>query len=616
MTATSRTRKVALLAGCLGLAAGVLVAHRNPAVGYELSPYAATPTAAWAGLAVAFLAGAVVVLTAPPRGPPRVVGAGLVAAASVAVYAMPVLRGYRFYGGGDSLSHAGWSRELAVGALEPANLLYPGVHSLTVLASELAGVPIALANLYVVLVAVPLVFLLFVPLSARLVAGDPRAYGVGLVAAAVFAPINNVSVHPNAHPASQAILLFAVLLYLALAYAVGVLDTGAGAEPDDGHRDRPHSRAFPRSLSVTGTGGLLALASAAIVLVHPQQALNVALVFAAVAGVQFLVRRYGADDSVATHRPLYAHTALLIAAFFAWAPRFERAQGAFTSTVRSILRQGPEAGGVVTQKSASLTTVGGSVVELFLKLFGPAAALSVAAAVLLAVAVLRRRDDADALAGYLAVGFVPLVAVFLVVLASDAGDMYFRYQGFMMVPVTVAAAAGLARARRWLAARGLSRVGTLAVVVALLVLAPAGLVAVHSSPYMYQPSQHVTDANVDGYGAAFEHREADVAFAGLRGGPRRFVDYHYGTERARTTLAFPGYESGVPPSVFAAGNYSDYFEDDRYLALTPGDREREVRLYDGFRYPARGFRALESTPGVDRVRTSDGFRLYRVEGDE
>lgn len=616
-TTTDRIRKLALVAGCLGLTAGVLAAHGAPAAGYELSLYGATPPVVWAGVGVAFLAGAVVALSAPIRGYAWSAAVGLVAASAVTVFSMPLLRGYEFYGVGDSLSHVGWSREIAAGSLEPTNLLYPGVHTLTVFVGRVAGVPMTQANMVVVLVVVPLVFLLFVPLAVELVAGTPRAYAVGLLAAALFVPINNVSVHPNAHPASQAILLFAFVLYLALAYAVGVLDTGPGAEPDDAGRARPHSALLARPLALTGTGVLLALASAAIVLVHPQQALNVAFVFAAIAGVQFLGRRYLADHAVATHRPLYAHTAVLLGAFFAWTPRFERAQGAFTATVESILRTGPSAGGVVSQKSASLTVVGGSIPELFAKLFGTATVFSLLAAALVAVALVRWRRDADTLVGYLAAGFVPLVAIFLVVLASEAGDMYFRYQGFIMVPVTVLGAAALARAHGWAADRGSARTGAVAVAVLLLVLAPVGLIAVHPSPYMYQPTKHATESEIAGYGAAFEHRDPDVAFVGLRGGPRRFVDYHYGTQQARTTLAFPGYREGTPPAVFAAANYSQAFDETRYLVVSAGTREREVRLYDGFRYSERGFRALETTPGVNRVRASDGFELHVVrEGDE
>jgi hypothetical protein len=625
VSTTDRVRKLALLAGSVALAVGGLAAHRSPATSYELSIYASTPTLVWAGVGVAFLTGALVAITARVRSGVWAAAVGLVGGATLTVFGLPLLRGYEFYGVGDSLSHVGWAREIAAGAHDPTNLLYPGVHSVTVSVGRIAGVPMTQANMIVALVAIPLVFLLFVPLAAELVAATPRAYTIGLLVAALFVPMNNVSVHPNTHPASQGILLFAFLLYLALAYTTGALDAGrrdSGHDSTGGRRDSGHDSTGGRqnssvfSCPVTGTGVLLLLASVAMVFVHPQQALNVALVFAAIAAVQFLARRYGTDRVVAAHRPLYAHTAVLLAVFLAWTPRFERAQGAFVGTFESLLQSGPSAGGVVAQRSGSLTAIGGSLPELFAKLFGAATVVSALAAVLLGVGLYRHYRDTDTLVGYVAAGLVPVIGVFLVVLASNAGDMYFRYHGFIMVPVAILGAAALARARTWAADRGFARGGAVAAVVLLLVLAPIGMLAIHPSPYIYQPTQHVTETELDGYESAFEHRADGVEFTGVRGGPRRFVDYHYGTERARTTLSFPGYRDAIPPVVFAAGNYTDAFGEPRYLVVTERGYQREVDLYRGFRYPASGYRALETTPAINHVRANDQIRVYVVREDD
>jgi hypothetical protein len=627
LSTTDRVQKLALLAGSVALTVAVLAAHNSPATAYELSIYASTPTLVWGGVAAAFLTGALVAFTARVRSGVWGAAVGLVGGATLTVFGLPLLRGYEFYGVGDSLSHVGWAREIAAGAHDPTNLLYPGVHSLTVFVGRVADVPMTQANMVVALVAIPFVFLLFVPLAAELIAATPRAYPVGLLVAALFVPINNVSVHPNTHPASQAILLFAFLLYLALAYTTGALDAGRRDESRDsvrGRGDRTHNSARGRPDSTasswralgTGTGLLLVLASAAIVFVHPQQALNVALVLAAIAVAQFFARRFAADQALAAHRPLYVHTAVLLAVFFAWTPRFDRAQGAFTGTIESLVQSGASAGGVVSQRSASLTVVGGSLPELFAKLFGVATVCSALAAGLLGVGLYRRYRDTDALVGYVAAGLVPVIGVFLVVLASNAGDMYFRYHGFIMVPVSILAAAALARAWTWAADRGAARAGAAIVVVLLLGLAPVGVAAIHPSPYVYQPTKHVTAAELNGFGSAFDYREDGVEFTGLRGGPRRFVDYHYGTERARTTLSFPGYRDGIPPGVFVAGNYTDAFGDPRYLVLTERDYEREVGLYGGFRYPESGFSALETAPGVNHVRASDGVNVYVVREDD
>jgi len=152
--------------------------------------------------------------------------------------------------------------------------------------------------------------------------------------------------------------------------------------------------------------------------------------------------------------------------------------------------------------------------------------------------------------------------------------------------------------------------------VLFLVLVPAGLAATHPAPYIYQPSRQVTESVAHGYGNSFETRVRGVEFAGVRGGPRRFVDFHYGTQQARTTLDFPGYEDPIPTAVFSRGNFTDYYEDPRYLGITESDYAREVELYEGFRYPASGFQALDATVGVNRVRASEGYALYYIAGEE
>lgn len=598
-----RGAKIGLLAGYLALFGAVVVARNDPASGYELSPYAATPAAVWAGLAVALAAGVVVAFAVARGRRAHDAAVLLVAGAAVSLLTMPILRGYHFYGGGDSLSHVGWAREIAAGSLDPASLLYPGMHTATVVVGAVADVSLLRANTYVVLVAFPLVFLLCLPLAVQLLARTPRAYAVGLFAAALFTPINNIAVHPVAHAASQAILLSAFPLYLALAYVARGRDGRAA-----GWRSW-----VPRAGRATGLGAVLAGASVAMVLVHPQQALNLTLCFVAVAAGQVLLRRWAPGGVVPTDRLLHVQAAVVVVAFLAWAPRFERVQGAVVSTLVSVVSESPT-GTVVTEKSASLTTIGGSLPVLFAKLFLAPTVVSALAAGVILLAVRRRLADEGTatLVTYVAAALVPVVGVFLLVYASSAGDMYFRYQGFIMVPVTVLGAAALALALDRANART-RRAGTAVAVVLFLVLLPAAAVATHPSPYLYQPSRHVTEAHTDGYAASFDQRQEGVAFAGLRGGPRRFVDLHYGTQQARTTLEFPGYETGVPPSVFERANYTDYFEEPHYLEASPSTYEKEVALYDGFRYGSDGFRALETTPGVNRVRSSDGFTLYRID---
>lgn len=618
-TYTRRVIGAGLVVGYLSLLAAVVTAHNAPATGYELSLYAATPRATWIGLAVAATFGLFAAFAAGPASRLRGTGLLLLGCAGITLTSIPVLRGYRYYGAGDSLTHLGWAREIAAGTLSPTDLLYPGVHSIAVIVSTATGTPVSLAMQYVVLVAFPAVFLLAVPLVVRLATDARWAYPVGLGAALLFVPINNISVHPAAHPTSQAILFLPVALLLALTYAFdpSVERLPSSSESADPLGTPAVTDGSGRVLA-SGVGVLTALISAGIVLIHPQQALNVTLVFAAVALLQIVHKRRGDESPIAGHRWLGLQTALIAGMFLLWTPRFERATGSIRFTVTSILTGTTTTGTVVTSKAASLTAIGGSLTAVFFKLFFVGSVLSVVAGVVLLVTLSGRVTDGstDAAIRYLGAALVPLSGAFAVVFAVGAGDMYFRYQGFIMVFVTVIAAVGIAVAADRLELAAPTGTGRVLVVAFLLVLAPMAAIGYHTSPYMYQPSAQVTDSQLSGYGSAFEHRRANVSFTGIRGGPQRYVDSYYGSHRARTALAFPGYESRIPPAVFASGAYGERFDVPRYFVFTRASYEREVVLYDGLRYPERGFRSLETTPTIDRVRSSDGFRQYLFSPDD
>jgi hypothetical protein len=608
-TNPERGIKVSLIVGYLALLGALAVAHRNPATGYELSLYRSTPPQVWGALVLAAAVGVVASL----RGSGRVRDAGLLLNGSTAltVFALPLLRGYYFYGAGDSMSHVGWTRELAAGSLEAVNLLYPAIHVVTVAIGALGEVPLPLAMLYLVLLVFPVVFLVFVPLNVQLLAGTRRSLSVGLLAAMLFAPINNISIHPIAHPSSQAVLFLPFVLFVVLRY-VSSTRTARLVAARGGSDDR----------RLTAFGPLLGLVSGAVVLIHPQQALNVVVLFCAIAGTQALYRAYRSGHPISSHRPLYAQTVLIGGLFLLWAPRFETVRGSFGATLTSVFGSA-SAGEVVSAKSQSLAAVGGDIVMLFVRLFLPGVVLSLLAGVLVVAVALYdlsdREADADGLLVYLTVALVPLFGVFLLLVASSTGDMYFRYQGFIMVPVTVLGAVTLSKLLSSSDATDfpLSRPTVSRLIAVLFVLlVPIAGVALHPSPYMYQPTSHVSESQYGGYAASFDHRLPDQEFAGVRGGPRRYVDAVYGTHRAETELDFPGYEERLPESVFNRGNYTAYYEDDRYVAVTAATYDREVRLYDGFRYSERGFERLDATPNVGRIRSSDGFGLYYVDAEE
>ena len=591
---TRRTR-IALLIGFVALTIAVLAAYSAPASDYELSVYHSTPLLFWVGVAVAVLIG--VALAGRGAGTRRLTQASTVLAGAgvLSIVALPIFRGYYFYGKGDAMSHLGWVRAFESGALHPAGLRYPAIHSISVLISKAASVAPRLALMLTVVVFFA-VFLLFVPLCVASITDSDAAVFVGVVSALLLMPINNIGTHTVAYPTTQAIMFLPVVLYLTMGY---VLDRG---------------KRYELWRNVSAVGLLLVLGTTAIVLLHPQQAVNLLGTFFLVAALQWLYRRFGRDHAISDHRPLYAQAGLFALVFLLWTPRHDRVSSATTSIVSGLLTT-TTPGTAVAQRSASLSALGGSLEAVFVKLFGVSLVYAVlAAALTLAVLAGAGRVDrhGKAFLQYLVLTGVPAAGFFAVFLLADAKTQYFRYHGYLMAVVTILGAVALAVGFDRLG--GLRRrpvLSTLATVVFAVFLIMQ-LVAFHPSPYIYQPNSHLTDEEVDGYGTALEHRGSDVAWAGIRGGPRRYVDLHYGTY-TRTAEQFPWRRNEVPPPAFRNGTLEQSVDQPTYVPVTEADVERETVLFEGFRYNQSGFDQLDEEAEIDRVHANDQFELYLVE---
>lgn len=593
----ARQQRLTLALGFLAFTVGIVSAYRNPARAYELNIYAATPITFWAGVGLAALTGLLVAYHPRVTSTIRVWALVLASLSILAIIALPILRNYYFFGPGDSLSHLGYTRLLAEDRLSPYGLLYPGIHTTTLFISQLLNIPLTRAMQYMVLVF-SVAYLVFVPLCVREVASSQWALVTGTIVGLLLLPINNVSVFMLPYPTTQAIFLLPLILFLAIRYVT---------LPDDG---------FPRSL--TPFGLLLLLSSIAIVLVHPQQAGSVLLVFGGIIAVQFVFRWRRSDHAISEQRPFYFQFVFLAFVFLLWAPRFRRVTDTGQGLVVGLV--GPErVGNEVTRRAGSLATLGGSVPELFGKLFGVSVLLSIPAGFVILLGLLGRLEDPrGTVIRYLSVGHILLSLSFLVFFLGSVSVLPFRYLGAVMALVSIIAAVGLADGIPIEVSWPSWRVMRAVAVLVFSVLLAVQMAHVHDSPHVFQPSDQVTKATMVGYENSFEYRDQAVWFTGVRGGPRRYIDATYGTtytDRTPGGKLFEGKESQIPFRVFG-NNLTQHYGRDRYISITDKDVQQEVRLYEGFRYSLSGFRSLETTPRIHRIRSNGDFRLYYADQQE
>jgi multisubunit Na+/H+ antiporter MnhF subunit len=221
---------------------------------------------------------------------------------------------------------------------------------------------------------------------------------------------------------------------------------------------------------------------------------------------------------------------------------------------------------------------------------------------------------------YGAIGVVVVNAVFLVYFLSSVTTQYFRQLGLIMAIVTVVGAAAFARATgesrrlntsvvRSRAVPRQSRSRLVGIRLLLIVLLIASLATLYRSPYIYQPSDHVPEGHVDGYEVAFDRMDSDSVMMGIRVTGGRYRDAIYGVQRSHSSELQLG---SVPPPVFNAGNYTERYNESRYLAISGRERQREIAVYEGIRYERRGLRHLRNGNQTNRVISNGQVQIYHI----
>ncbi|ELY31955.1 hypothetical protein C500_05238 [Natrialba magadii ATCC 43099] len=585
--------------GFLALAVGLFVARANPAMGYEESIFAGTPTATWVGFAVALAIAVVLALAC--RGRQQGLAIALGATTVTAIVSLPLIRDYRFSGMGDALTHLGWTRDIVDGGLQPHELFYPGVHSIAAVIHFLSGVPIERALLLsMVILFIP--FLVFVPLVVRDITGNGLAVGVAAVVSWMVLPINNIATHMGVHTNSNALFLVPVVIFAFVAYL---------------HR-RSTIEQLPFGLSPFSL--LIYLSGIALLFVHPQQMINVVVFVGTIAGIQYLASWRYEEHPVLEHPTTYTHAAVLGVIFTIWVVTNERFQTAVSGLVYGMFSADIGGGETVDQRGGSLTEIGGSLGEMFVVLFLDAAIIGLVAALFVLVMWLgwtATDRETSTLVTYFALSLVPLGGIFLVYFVGTP-TMAFRQVGFIYVLLTILGGIAIAHVigglSRYITTPGANAVGAVALGACLVL----GLMTVFASPIIYNPGQHVTDQKFSGYETAFEHGAEDRPHVGLGYDPFRYDHGLYGLEERDEPLSGAGTASGeVDPELWEAGNYSGAYNDlDYYFIVTEFDVTREFGVYQELHYSEAALEDASQQPGVSKVVSNSEFEMYAVNSSE
>lgn len=574
--------------GFSSLTAALLVAHANPASGYELSIYASTPLWAWIGIGVAFLIGAMVAFSTGSDLHRRL-GIVLGGASSFAVISMPIVRGYFFHGIHDSMTHVGVTRELTAGTMTPVESVYPGIHSVAAFLAGFTGFSVW-QSLMLVPIAMALVFYIFTPLAVRAIVGGETAFTVGAFTGFLLVPLQQLAATMHAHPSSQAILFAPIVLYLLIGY---LRTAGTG-----------------RTIgSITAFSAIVLLTVGASILYHPMQALNVLLILAAIVFVQLVS---STTQSGWTHRslaPVLAASLVLFAGWISQAPGvIVVLTGTFDSLEAYISGTSTGAGSAIGTGAASLSAIGSSPLVVYLKLFG-VSTLFIAAAGLLVFTLLIRSTsesvDTNRMIVYLTTSLLVMAPVFGLYLFGNVGQYYFRQASFMMLVVATLGAIGITYGMITLSeTRIRSAVGPTVVTLFVVMFLLSSLV-LFNSPYIHRANQQVTDSRVSGYEATFEMTGEDAILNGVMQEPQRYYD-------GIVSLDNNGRRDGTVNRTEMNNLRERPESGDWHMILTQNTYDREITAYREHRFSRADFERIDRQVGVNRVFSNGGTEVYYV----
>jgi hypothetical protein len=608
--------KLALVGGFVLLAIGLFAAHRAPASGYEVSIYWATPRLYWIGAGGALLVAMTALLyDYRSRLAPLAMFLGLSSVASF--LALPVIRNYYFHGYADPMTHLGRIRALEAGFTTFVEPIYPGSYVVTVFLGSFSGLTTNRSMLYVMFLFA-LVFLLFIPLTVRVIVPDRRAFVVGLFCAFLLLPVNNVSLYYRFHPFSLTTLYFPLVAYLFVSHITHAHD----------------DHALPRAVNASTVA--LPLATVGLLLFHPQAAVNVLIIFAIVIAVQAVARLVAPDHPLARQRAIYGNFAFLAVLFLLWVSMH---QGGLGRTIDALIdglfgwiSGEAETAGVVQSRTSSSESIGVSTYTLFVKFFLVSAVYSLLATGVIVAKFLGRlgpdpsglSDAKTEIITLLAFGGIGLLPFIFVHLFGRAADYLFRHIGFWMAIVTILGAVALYYLLTGLPARLGEVAGALKPAFGMLatVVIVLSLLSVYSSPFLYLPGQHVSEQEMEGMETAFEMQPEDrsVWFGGIRQNAKRYESAMFAapnaswTESPTARVSKPVNDENLTRLRWHYENHPEKIvRRDQYIMVSEQDYQTETVAYDGVRYSRQNISSVADQTDVYNVYSNGEAQLYYID---
>ncbi|MDG5821326.1 hypothetical protein [Natronococcus sp. A-GB7] len=583
----------------LSIFVGVLVAYNAPAQGYEVSIYSKTPTVVWALILLPLLTSLSMLLASLSS----VFSIGrnhesLLLFTSfftvVTVVALPLIRGYRHVGEGDMLSHVGIAMDIKDGLTAPLDLFYPLSHVLSITISVIGSLD--LFHSYSILsLVIATLFPLFIGLCARTISDNYSVLAVGFLSGLLYIPIDHISTHLQPAPRNIALFLSPAALFFLLKAIKG-----------------GNKKNFL----------LFSLVCLSLLLFHPQMAAMLAMT-----SLLLAISLYILDNSYVRNPMIENKPSPLIFSFFlatvAWvwigySDQFESSLGRIAYYIFSGTASAGSGG--AAERGASLAAVGGSVEEIFIKLFLAGAVFGVSSVLYLLWGTYTNHSNKKkshnplgiSIGTGLLIGGVPVFLVTVAYLIINDANQAVRYVGFLLVIVSIIGSVAIGDVLHYTSSKSLK--STLSILIVIFML--MSVLVIHPSPYVFQDSEHVTESQLAGFEISFEYTD-DANFDHVRSSVDRYGDAILGSSgRDSSDYYHSDVDPGGVPNHFAHHDLENHYNESTYLAITEADRIRDPVVYNGLRFDHNDFNYLDNTPYIQRIHSNAGHDLYFVQSSE
>ena len=563
-----KKKKYLLMIGFIILLCSILIAYDSPAKSYELSIYESTPIAYWIGIGTVIIMSLIVSFDSNKEE----LSAFLILAgiAIISIVSLPIIRNYYYFGMADSISHLGLANSIAKGNIDVSDFFYPAIHLLGVFISSLTGLSLRTSMmLNIPLFAV--VYLLFIPLVLKKIHGkfNKDLMIIGAYSAFLFLPINNIGIHFQPHPSSQAVLFFPVLIFLFLKY-----------------NSEKNNKLFI----------IFVLLFLGLLLIHPQQALSFILLTSIIV---LWSRWYKKDNSFSIRLPL-----LFGLLFWMWVSYNYTFQKSLSTVFNRLFYGDLEISAGVTQRGMSLILIGGNLIELILKMF----LVTLIFGILTLLYLFKKRNaiiiNKDWIK-YLIIGMVPITLMFTIYFFTVPGpNQAFRYLGIICMLITITGAYSLFLITKHINLKTKNVFILIFISANLLLSVPIYF----DSSWIYTPNPQITENDYYGYATTFSVFNKNLNFSSVQLASDRFYVTIQGINRTSELRR----KFITSPDHFNNQSLSTYYKSRTYLAVTESELIIDAQLYQGFRFSFDDFKYLARDQNINKIQSNGGYKLYII----